>query len=123
MIFIWFIFILIEAIRNYYIIEISKSTPDYLQSFILRGMASILHGIFCNVQDLEQYFYLVVFQTSSFWLLFDLTLNLLRKKDIFYLGENSLIDKLFKRMGKVVLIFAKVTALIICIVMFFIVTK
>ncbi|MEM5811094.1 MAG: hypothetical protein QXP66_04325 [Candidatus Aenigmatarchaeota archaeon] len=79
-------------------------------------MASILHGIFCNVQDLEQYFYLVVFQTSSFWLFFDLTLNLLRKKDIFYLGENSLIDKLFKRMGKVVLIFAKIIVLVICIV-------
>jgi hypothetical protein len=84
---IWLIIILLEAYRNWHIIEVQKSRPNYLQSFILRGIVAIFHGIYMGVTEPANWYPVLIFQVSSFWILFDVTLNILRGKSIFYLGD------------------------------------
>jgi len=86
----WFLYIIAEAlIQAHYIKEGNR--PNYLQLFIIRGMASIFHGVIVNVQPYPWYDYplLVLWQASSFWIFFDLILNELRGKPLDYKGENS----------------------------------
>ncbi len=92
---IWLVYILSEAFIQSKSIK-AGSKPNYLMLFIIRGMFSIFHGILLNVQyGTYQYPVLVGFQICSFWILFDLILNFLRKKPILYKGDNSgYIDKL-----------------------------
>lgn len=93
MINLWFLFIALEVARNYYMIEKQKTVPNYLQSFILRGIASILHGIAVGVVNTKEYAILVIFQCCAFWILFDLALNLFRGKSPIHKGKNNLIDR------------------------------
>lgn len=86
----WLIFIAVEAHRNYYLIEIKKERPIYSQSFIIRGLAGLIYGIlFFNPQSMLEYLPVFLYQLSSFYLLFDLTLNILRSKPLLYVGEHS----------------------------------
>lgn len=84
----WFVFIAFEISRNYWIIK-KKASPIYIQSFIIRAIAAILHGVLWNVQSWLEFWPLVIFQVSSFYLSFDLVLNLLRKKHPLYQGDDS----------------------------------
>lgn len=69
--------------------------PNYIQLFILRGAASIVHGAIIDVESFGEYFWLLAFQVTSFWILFDLGLNIVRGKELFYKGKNSgWLDKL-----------------------------
>ncbi len=106
---IWVAIIGLEVWRNYHIIEIKKQSPNYVQSFVFRGIAGIAYGIVMDLvlgyfpSNLGSYSYwglfkilwpLLFFQLMSFVTLFNLSLNLLRNKDFDYLGENSgVIDK------------------------------
>lgn len=102
----WLLFILLEIGRNYYLIEIKNTKPIYFQSFILRGMAAILTGIFIfesrgtfdNIYDISQLSYwdlfmrwwsVLSFQVASFFTLFSPILNLIRGKKITYRGKDS----------------------------------
>ena len=97
---VWIVAILAEAYRNYYIIEIKKSRPNYLQSFVMRGMAAILHGVLFDPQNMGDYWPVLLFQVTSFWLLFDLSLNFLRHKPVLYIGKSSgWIDRFFTWIG------------------------
>jgi hypothetical protein len=116
--FVWIIFILADAFVNFYQIEKVKTVPNYYQSTIIRGMASILHGILANSQSLDDFKWLFLFQITSFWLIFDLTLNKLRKKPLFYVGSNSLIDRFFRKKPVWILVFAKVVAVFVAILSF-----
>jgi len=93
MIYLWLLFILLDVYRNWYMIEKKKTKPIYLQSFTIRGMAAILHGILMDVENIDEWTPLLFFQLSSFWVIFDLSLNLLRKKSVFHVGKANLIDK------------------------------
>lgn len=95
MIFIWFLFIYFEAARNFAII-INGSRPNYLQSFIIRAMAAILHGVLLDVKDWQEYLTVLIFQVSSFYACFDFILNWMRGKEMFYLGTGSLIDRILR---------------------------
>lgn len=86
---IWIIFIGLEIARNYWLIEKKKTRPIYLQSFVIRGMAAIFHGIIVGVATWQDYLPVFIFQITSFWLLFDIGLNLARKKPLIYKGETS----------------------------------
>lgn len=86
---IWILFIAIEIYRNYYIIEVVESRPDYLQSFIIRGIAAILHGVLVGVTEPSDWYPILLYQALSFWILFDISLNLVRRKPILYKGETS----------------------------------
>lgn len=84
---VWFIFITLEAYRNWHVIEVQKSRPDYLQSFVIRGMAAVLHGIFMGVTEPSNWYPVLIFQVTSFWILFDPLLNIMRNKPLLYLGD------------------------------------
>ena len=100
----WFIYIFLEAKIQHHLIEYRKWKPNYLQLFIIRGMAGIIHGILIDVGSLshvagnlhefqlwqiKQGLTLILFQTTTFWIFFDLTLNYLRNRPIDYRGKFS----------------------------------
>lgn len=108
---VWVVFIGVEVYRNWYIIEKKKQRPDYVWSFIFRGFFAILHGIWIDVQDLPDWCPVLTYQVTSFWLLFDVSLNRARRKQWFYTGENS--GWIFDKLGKwpVVYLILKLVAL------------
>ncbi|GIV35412.1 MAG: hypothetical protein KatS3mg031_2947 [Chitinophagales bacterium] len=114
MIWLWLLFIYLEALRNFYIIEIKKMVPNYLESFIIRGIAAIVHGVLLHVQTWDDYKFIFVFQISSFYLTFDFILNWMRGKEMFFLGKNNAIDR-FLRERPLLHIFVKTVALALTI--------
>ena len=101
----WLIFIALEIARNYVLIEKLKLRPHYGHSALIRfGFGAIFlfkrHPEFDPLGDVTTIFPAVVyalFQWTSFYLLFDLILNLLRGKTADYQGKNSgMTDKLSK---------------------------
>jgi hypothetical protein len=113
----WFVFIGLESYRNYYLIEVKKSRPIYIQSFIGRCMAAILHGVLFDPQVMADYAPVFFFQLTSFWILFDLSLNYFRKKPLLYMGEKSgWIDRAFIWLNSDAwLFFCKVLSLVVCV--------
>lgn len=92
----WIVFIVVEVYRNYTVIVHQGRRPNYLISFVIRGMASIVHGILFDVEDMRDFMPLLLFQCSSFLIIFNPTLNILRKLDFWYVGRNSgWLDKAF----------------------------
>lgn len=93
--------------------------PNYLQMFILRGMAAILHGVLFNPQNWNDYFPVFIFQVTSFWLFFEAGLNIVRNKPLLYYdhfeGDSGWIDRLFKWAGPTAHAIAKIAILILCI--------
>lgn len=100
----WFIYIFAEAKIQHYLIEKRKWKPNYLQLFFIRGIVAILFGGFIGVGSLSHYsitlydfqmwqykqgLTLLLFQTTTFWLFFDLTLNYLRDRPWDYRGKTS----------------------------------
>jgi len=93
--------------------------PIYLVMFILRGMAAILHGVLFDPHTLQDYFPVFIFQVTSFWLLFEIALNIVRKKPILYYDttehDSGWIDKFFSLTGREFHFFCKLLALIILV--------
>lgn len=108
LILLWISYVINEAFRNYIIIrggvwptEKPAQRPDYTLSFILRGMASILHGFLFEVEETIEYLPILIFQVTTFLVIFNPLLNRIRGFDFWYLGRNSgWIDKWLLRMGK-----------------------
>jgi len=113
----WFVFIVAEAYRNYRIIEVNKSRPDYLHSFVVRGMAAIGHGVLFDPHNMADYLPVFILQVSSFWVLFDFALNYMRKKPLLYIGAKSgWIDRFFTWVGsEYILGVVKLLTLVVCI--------
>lgn len=125
----WLIFIAAEIYRNWYIIEKKKSTPNYLQSFIIRAMAAIIHGAYLDMVynvfgDVSGYGYwdlikllapVFIFQASLFYTLFDPILNKLRDKPFTHLGKGNWLDRLLQKSDMVYWLL-KVAALFLFIV-------
>lgn len=85
----WLIYILAEAFIQSKLIA-KGWKPDYLQLFIIRGMISILHGaLILDVHNTYEALIMWGWQMCSFWIVFDLSLNFLRKKPILYKGKRS----------------------------------
>src|SRR3546814_12647066 len=89
-----FLFIILELARNYVLIEKRKIRPNYPGSFVLRAFFGLL-CIILTYEDFDplvnglDYWPFVVFECTSFWLLFDPILNLARKKPLGYSGESK----------------------------------
>ena len=103
----WLIFVALEIARNYILIVTLQMRPHYGHSALIRfGFAVIFlfkrHPEFDPLGDVTTIFpatTYALFQWTSFYLLFDLTLNLLRGKDWDYQGKNSgMTDSLDKKM-------------------------
>jgi hypothetical protein len=86
----WLLYIITEVLLQGYLIENKSWKPNYIQLFITRGIASIVHGAIIDTQNIyPDYIALLLFQMTSFWIFFDLGLNWYRKKPIFYSGRTS----------------------------------
>jgi len=102
----------------------SREKPNYLVQGILRGMASILHGaLFISSQDQwPLYLVLVIFQVTSFWIVFELVLNFIWGEALLYYDhkerDSGWIDRFFAGLGKsgpTAHFVAKILALVLCV--------
>lgn len=112
----WAAYVALDVWINFYIIEVNKSRPNYLLMNIWRGAAFILYGAFVwDFQNQVWYWNIFLYSVASFWLLFDLSLNIARKKHPLYIGaESGWIDRFgFKNQGFYYM--CKVFALIILV--------
>ena len=86
----WLLFIALEIGRNWYMIEKLNSKPVYFQSFILRGWAHLLICIFVyDTQDVHDWIPVLLSHVTSFWIIFDPVLNIIRGKKWYYRGATS----------------------------------
>lgn len=92
----WLLFIAWEVRRNYRIIEVHKERPDYLNSFFVRVFFGFLStALMCQTWDPGywstwiQAVPAIVYELSSFYLVFDVWLNIRRGKPWDYQGDNS----------------------------------
>lgn len=100
--FIWLLYIAVDCWINFTIIEKNDARPNYLLMNIVRGGAFILYGAFVwDFQAEIWYANIFIFCTTSLWILFDLSLNIARKKHPLYIGaESGWIDRWgFKNRG------------------------
>lgn len=98
----WIAFIAFEVIRNFALIKWLKLKPHYGWSTIIRFFSGIGYLFAYYPDPLTMGFppwNYALFQITSFYLLFDLTLNFLRGKRWDYRGKDSgvFFDKLSKR--------------------------
>lgn len=91
----WILYIAVDVRVNFLIIEKWDKRPNYLLMNIIRGGVFILYGAFVwDFQAEMWYFNIFLFCVTSFWLLFDLSLNIARKKHPLYIGaESGWIDR------------------------------
>lgn len=93
--------------------------PNYLLMFILRGMAAILHGVLFNPQNMGDYWPVLLFQVTSFWLIFEIALNLVRGRAVFYYDtkekDSGWLDRFFAWAGSFWHFFAKLVTFAILI--------
>lgn len=90
---IWLIFIGLEIYRNYFLIKKKKVKPIYIHSFIIRAISGILiaistdpFGLWLNI---IQSVPIIVFEITSFYILFDPILNKLLSNKWNYRGLES----------------------------------
>lgn len=124
---------LIPILVNVYIDRNGKK-PNYLIVNTLRGMAAIVHGVLfdlaCHIFPVEWSHYtywetfliflpLIIFWTTSYWIIFEAVLNKVRGKEFFYFDtvehDSGLIDRLFSVLGERAHFVAKMIALFLCI--------
>lgn len=93
--------------------------PIYLVMFVMRGMAAILHGVLFRPENFSEYLPILIFQVTSFWLIFEAALNLVRGKELLYYDttehDSGYIDEFFTWAGKPAHTIAKVCTLFLCI--------
>lgn len=93
--------------------------PNYIIMFILRGAAAILHAILFNPQNTIDWLPILIFQVTSFWILFELGLNMVRGNPLLYYdnfeGDSGILDRFFKWAGPTAHFVAKLAALILCV--------
>lgn len=108
--------------------------PNYGMMFVIRGMAALTHAIIFDLvcdyfpdnlhlysvwQLFLMYLPLLLFYTTSFWILFELALNIVRKRELFYYDrkedDSGWIDQIFDVLGNGAHLIAKVIALTVCV--------
>jgi hypothetical protein len=85
----WVVLVVLQAFIHYYIIEENNDMPFYLLWNLIRGGASILHGVLFDVQGWSDYYPLLLFQLTTHFAIFAPLLNKLRFKGYWYVGKNS----------------------------------
>lgn len=77
---------------------------------------AIIHGGLSGVRKADDYaLTMLIFQASSFWLLFDGILSTLRHKPWLYIGKTALTDRFFRKIGMSFYPWSKIVALIFTI--------
>lgn len=86
----WQLYVSFDVWINYRIIEVNDSRPNYLLMNIVRGVAFVIYGrLIWDASVDMQTLYIFLYCTTSFWLLFDLGLNIARNKHPLYIGQHS----------------------------------
>lgn len=114
----WLIVIAFKVGFDSYQIEVKKKNIQHGFELLLVAITALLHQALSGVNRIEEWEFagwILLFQTMSYWLLFDGALNLMRDKEFFYIGENAASDKLFKKLGMGTYFMSKVFALILMI--------
>jgi len=109
---IWFLFILLEALRNWYVIERLKRSPDHEMAFIIRALVAM--AIILIVQPSYYYALVLIGMGFVFWFVFDISINLMRGRAALYIGRTAWIDRKTVKYGLIVWTFkliATVTSL------------
>lgn len=95
---IWLLFPAANAVLDWYIIERRKVYPDHLIEYIFRGFVIILYGVLVfKTEDENQGYCVFAYEVLSFYIVFELLLNILRSKPWNYVGKNSAWDKILSR--------------------------
>jgi hypothetical protein len=93
--------------------------PNYLMVFVLRAIASIVHMVFFDVRNGLDIIPLFIFQITSFWILFEIGLNLVRDRPFLYFdrteNDSGWIDEIFDFLGTTAHAVAKAAALTACV--------
>lgn len=115
--FIWFIPILANIIADR-----KGRKPNYLMMLVLRAMAAILHGALFITESNSywwQWWPVILYQITSFWIFFELGLNFIRHNPPLYYdhkeGDSGWLDELFKWAGPVLHLIAKIVCLVLLI--------
>lgn len=82
---------------DWYFIEVKKYLLQSPYKYTRNCIVGFLFSLNCYHFDIDydtiSYFAAMAIQTSLFWFLFDLFLNISRGKDLFYNGKNSYLDR------------------------------
>lgn len=88
---IWFLYILLDSIFNWWLIEKKRKSPHYLYLFFMRGTAAICYSAY--VLQIQYDFFMDlnwwIDITFPFPFLFNTLLNTWRKKAIDHMGAES----------------------------------
>lgn len=96
----WITVIEAKAVHDWHRIEKLKKKIYHGFEIGVVAIIAVLHQGLSGVNKIEEWELagtILIFQLSSFYLLFDLSLNLMRRKEIFYVGNTSAIDKFMWR--------------------------
>src|SRR5687768_12414559 len=97
----WWLVVALKSFIHKEIIVTHKIDPHKngrvkVLNWILTGMASIVHALTFDLQDMKYYFVVLFFQVMWHKVIFAPLLNKLRQKTYFYLGlESGGFDKYF----------------------------
>ena|SRR5215216_2145150 len=99
---IWILLTILESFIHFHRIEVEHRRPNYLLSFLRRGIFALVVALMLDPQqDTGEAYIIFIYEVSVFWVIFSPLLNTLRKKDFWYLGDNSgWIDRFFLRNPK-----------------------
>lgn len=63
--------------------------PNYLAMFCVRGFCAIVHGVLFDPRNTTDYLPVFLFQITSFWLFFELALNIIWKRSLLYYDKKE----------------------------------
>lgn len=93
--------------------------PNYLKVNIARGMAAIVHGALFNPSNFYDYLPVFIFQITTYWLFFELALNIIRGKELMYYDrfekDSGYIDRFFAWAGRELHVICKFASLVFMI--------
>jgi hypothetical protein len=90
----WLLIVGAWVLIDWYQIVRLKRSINHLVEFILRGALGLLYGIVIfNVQMGMSGVWVILFEATSFYLFFELVLNLARGLAFDYIGRTSAIDR------------------------------
>lgn len=114
----WLTIIAAKVFIDWSIIERDKKKIRHGFEIVIVAIVAVIHQALSGVNNIEEWElagWILLFQTMSYFLLFDLSLNLMRGKEPFYFGKNAASDRLFQKLGNGTYFMTKVFALILMI--------
>ena len=94
----WLLIPLTNAFADAWIIERLKMPIDHLVEFLVRGMFAIVYGaIVFDAQAGTHGAMVILYEVTSFYVVFELALNMLRGKPWNYLGNTASLDKFLSK--------------------------